>query len=88
VKKNGSESVNVDHGDSKGFVLLCGCPRAKYEDMHPLPDTITSWSYKIIYTKGGVEMVYSQFYLPLLYSAACLVSQRIYCNRTYYSKSL
>jgi len=57
IKKNGAEAVNiyVDHGDGKGFVLLCGCPRAKYIDMHPLPDTLTNWTYKIIYTKGGVE---------------------------------
>lgn len=57
IKKNGAEAVNiyVDRGDGRGFVLLCGCPRAKYVDMSPLPDTLTNWTYKIIFTKGGVE---------------------------------
>ena len=56
-KKNGVGSVNiyVDRGDGRGFVLLCGCPRAKYVDMYPLPTSIANWTYKIVYTKGVTE---------------------------------
>jgi len=37
VSKDGSETVNIDvYHDGKGFILLCGCPHAKFMDMHPI----------------------------------------------------
>jgi hypothetical protein len=56
-KKGSVEGVNiyVDRSDGRGPVLLCGCTRAKYVDMYPLPNTVTNWTYGIIYTKASVE---------------------------------
>lgn len=46
----------VDRNDGKGFVLLYGCNGAKYKDLSPLPDSVTTWIYKAVY-KIGVEQI-------------------------------
>ena len=56
--KRSVEGINifVDRNDDKGFVMVCGCTRSKFIDLHELPSVVTNWTYKIIFTKGTSQI--------------------------------
>lgn len=62
--KGNTEAIDilVDRNDGKGFVLAGSTNRATFTDMHELPTTLVSWTYKIVYKRAGV--IYGEYSDP------------------------